>query len=69
MTALDREERSKIMNEVRPVENTNKNPQSFLKISYVQKELSQHKLQGHVYQLQNLSRWKEDKPETARIES
>ena len=42
--------RSKTLNEVKPVENINKNLQSFLKISPLQKEvLISHKLQGYVY--------------------
>ena len=42
--------RSKTLNKVKPVENVNKNLQSFLKISPVQKEvLTSHKLQGYAY--------------------
>ena len=43
---VDRGKRSKALSEVKPVEN--KNPQSFLEISPVQKEvLPLHKLQNH----------------------
>ena len=39
------------MSEVKPVENTNKNLQSLLEISPVQKEvLPSHKLQEHAYE-------------------
>ena len=42
---------SKTPNEVKPVKNINKNPQSFLKIIPAQKRVSAlHKLQGHVYE-------------------
>ena len=44
-------ERSKTLSEVKPVENISKNPQSFLEISPVQKEvLRSHKLQDHAYE-------------------
>ena len=47
----DRGKRSKTLREVKPVENRNKNLQSFLQISTVQKEvLLLHKLQDHVYE-------------------
>ena len=36
---IDREKRSKTPSEVKPVENTSKNPQSFLELSQVQKEV------------------------------
>ena len=36
----DRGKRSKILSEVKPVENISKNPQSFLEISPVQKEVA-----------------------------
>ena len=50
---IDRGKRSKTMSEVKLVENMSKNPQSFLEISTVQKEvLLSHKLFG----------LKEDKP-------
>ena len=43
--------RSKTLNEVKPVENISKNPQSFLEISPVQKEvLLSHKLQDHAHE-------------------
>ena len=49
--AINSGKRSKILSEVKLVENIFKNPQSFLKISVVQKEvfLSQ-KLQDHVFE-------------------
>ena len=47
---IDRE-KSKTLSEVKPIENLNKNLQSFLEISPVQKEvLFSHKLQDHVYE-------------------
>ena len=47
---IDRE-KSKTLSEVKPIENLNKNLQSFLEISPVQKEvLLSHKLQDHVYE-------------------
>ena len=36
---INRGKRSKTLNEVKPVENINKNPESFLEISPVQKEV------------------------------
>ena len=45
MKVIDREQRSKTLNEVKPPENINKNLQSFLEISPVQKEIIQ--LQEH----------------------
>ena len=48
---IDRGKRSKTLSEVKPVENINKNLQSFLEISPVQKEvLLSHKLQDHAYE-------------------
>ena len=50
---INREKRSKskILSEVKPVENISKNLQSFLEISPVQKEvLLSHKLQDHAYE-------------------
>ena len=48
---IDREVRSKILSEVKPVENIYKNLQSFLEISPVQKEvLPSHKLRDHAYE-------------------
>ena len=45
---IDREKRSKAQPEVNPVEHISKNPESFLEISYVQKEvLPSPKLQDH----------------------
>ena len=49
------------MSEVKPVENINKNLQSFLEISPVQKEvLLSHKLRDHAYEYQNPFGLKED---------
>ena len=48
---IDRGKRSKKLSKVKPVENINKNLQSFLEISPVQKEvLLPHKLQDHGYE-------------------
>ena len=48
---IDIGKRSKTLSEVKPIENINKNPQSFLEISPVQKEdLPSHKLQDHAYE-------------------
>ena len=48
---IDRGKISKILNEVKVVENISKNPQSFLKISPAQKEvLPSNKLQFHDYE-------------------
>ena len=47
---IDRGKRSKTLSEVKPVENIIKNPQSFLEISPVQKEvLLSQKLKDHAY--------------------
>ena len=46
-----RGKRNKTPSEVKPVENISKNPQSFLEISAVQKEvLLSHKLLDHEYE-------------------
>ena len=48
---IDRGKRSKTLSEVKPVKNINKNLQSFLEISPVQKEVPlSHKLQDHAYE-------------------
>ena len=48
---IDRGKRSKTLSEVKLVENISKNPQSFLEISLMQKEvLLLHKLQDHAYE-------------------
>ena len=48
---IDRGKGSKILSEIKPVENISKNLQSFLEISSVQKEvLPSHKLCGHEYE-------------------
>ena len=48
---IDRGKRSKTLSEVKPVENISQNPQSFLEISPVQKEvLPSHKLEDHAYE-------------------
>ena len=65
---IERGKRSKILNKVKPVENTSKNPQSFLEINPVQKEvLPSHKLQDHAYEQQNPFRLKEDKPSQGQL--
>ena len=59
---IDRRKRSKTLSEVKPVENINKNLQSFLEISPVQKEvLLSHIVQGDAYEYQNPFKLKEDK--------
>ena len=46
---IDKGKRSKILNEVKPVED--KNPQSFLETNLVQNDvLLSHKLQDHAYE-------------------
>ena len=51
MKAIDRGKRSKTLSEVKPVENINKNAQSFLEVSPMQKEvIPSHKLQDHPYE-------------------
>ena len=48
---IDRGKRSKTLSVVKPVENTSKNPQSFLEVSPMQKEvLPSHKPQDHAYE-------------------
>ena len=47
-TMIDR--LNKIMSRVKPVENINENPQSFLEKSYLYKEVALHKLQDHAYE-------------------
>ena len=48
---ISRGKRSKTLSEAKLVENISKNPQSFLDISPVQKEVFlSHKLQGHAYE-------------------
>ena len=48
---IHRGERSKTLSKVKPVENINKNLQSFIQISPVQKEaLPSHKLRDHAYE-------------------
>ena len=45
---IDKGKRSKTMSEIKPVENISKNPQNFLEICQVQKEvLVSHKLRDH----------------------
>ena len=56
MMVIDRGKRSDKQNEVRPNKNINKNPQNFLGISPVQKEVRpSHKHHDHAYQYQNPS--------------
>ena len=51
MKVIDRGKRNKTVSEVKPVGNISKNPQSFLEICPVQKEvLLPHKLQDHAYE-------------------
>ena len=67
---IDRGKRSKTLSEVKPVKNINKNLQSFLEVSTVQKEvLLSHELQDHAYEYQNPFELKEDNHdrEIARI--
>ena len=60
---IDRGKRSKILSEVKPVENISKNLQSSLEISCMQKEvLPSHKLHNHAYELYNPFGLKEDNP-------
>ena len=48
---IDRGKRSKTLSEVKPARNINKNIQSFLETSPVQKEfLPSHKLRDHAYE-------------------
>ena len=48
---VNRGKRSKTLNEIKPVKNRSKNPQSFLEISPMQKEiLPSHKLRDHGYE-------------------
>ena len=48
---IDKRKRSKALNEVKSVENISRNPQSFLELSLVQKEvLLSQKLQDHAYE-------------------
>ena len=58
---IDRGKRSKTLSEVKPVENINKNLQSFLEISPVQEEvLLSHKLRDYAYEYQIPFKLKED---------
>ena len=58
---IDRGKRSKTLSEVKPVENINKNLQSFPEINPVQnKVLFSHKLQDHAYEYQNPFELKEN---------
>ena len=60
---INRRKRIKTPNEVKPVDNKNKNLQQFLNISPVQKEVPpSHKLHDHAYKQQNPSGLKEDSP-------
>ena len=46
--------KSKTLNEVKPVENVRKSPQSYLEIITMQKEvLPLHKMQDHTYECKN----------------
>ena len=58
---INRGKRSKTLSEVKLVGNINKNLQSFLEISPVQREdLTSHKLRDHAYEYYNPFRLKED---------
>ena len=58
---INRRKRSKTLSEVKPVENKNKNLQSFLEIILMQKEvLFLYKLWDHAYEYQNPFELKED---------
>ena len=58
---IDGGKRSKTLSEVKSVKNINKNLQSFLEISPVQKEvLLSHKLRDYAYKYQNPFRLNED---------
>ena len=60
---INRGKRSKTLNEVNPVKNISKNPESFLEIHPLQKEFpTSHKLQDHIYESQNAFGWKKDNP-------
>ena len=51
---IHRGKKSKALSEVKPLENISKNLQSFLEISFLQKEvLLSHKLRGHAYEYYN----------------
>ena len=51
---IDRGKISKTLSDIKPIEIINKNPQSFLELSLVQKEdLPSHKLGDHAYEYQN----------------
>ena len=64
---------SKTSNDIKPAENINKNPQSFLKINPMQKKVpfshKIYKIQDHTYEQQNSYKFKEDNPyrESIRI--
>ena len=48
---INRENRSKTLRQVKPVKNISKNPESFLEINPMQKELlHSHTLQDHAYE-------------------
>ena len=48
---INRGKRSKTLSKVKPAQNISKNPQTFLEISPVQKELlPSHKVQEHSYE-------------------
>ena len=58
---INRGKRSKTLSEVKPVENKNKNLQSFPEISHMQKEVFlSHKLRDHAYEYQNPFELKKD---------
>ena len=58
---IDRGKRSKTLSEIKPLENMNKNLQSFLELSPVETELLlSHKLRDHAYAYYNPVGLKED---------
>ena len=58
---ISRGKRSKTLSEAKPVQNINKNLQSFPEINPMQKEvLLSHKLQDHAYEYQNPFKLQED---------
>ena len=67
---IDRGKRSKTPSEVKPVENINKNLQSFPEISPVQEEvLLSHKLQDYAYEYQIPFKLKEDNASQSNSQS
>ena len=60
---IGRGKRNKSLKEVKPLKNISKNPQGFIEIRPMEKEvLPSHKLRDHVYESQNPFRLKEYNP-------